>query len=447
MINHINKNFSTIILIIIALLFNNIFAQTGNNSYVFNGQSSYVGILDNETLTASANKTTFQYFDNPLFTNDSISVEAWVYLIGESPGVKMPIIYRSFDSGYETFSLYIKDQIAYFSIGNGIGVVSTTGQTPIPAFQWIHLAGTYDGQNLKLYYDGVLVQNLPVTLGTGYNGGNGGLFIGKSNEGAFRGLIDEARIWRIALGANDINGSGGNGNPSENFPQSLAPYLNGQWSFTEFSYFNGLKSLEDLSGYNNHLKVYDIDEIVNSKHPPFFVVNSTGDEPDLSPGDGNAVTGNGTTTFRAAIQEANALAGNQIIYFYIPGSGIHQIQPGSALPNVTEPVIIDATLQSGYSGSPLVEVAGASGGLTVTGGLTTINGLALNNTSGFGLTLSNNGGNTIEANHIAGISISSFGNNFNGNSIINSVGDGIVISGGVENNLIGVSSGNNISGA
>ena len=70
----------------------------------------------------------------------------------------------------------------------------------------------------------------------------------------FRGLIDEVRIWRFALGANNVNGSGGNGNPSENFPQSIAEYLNGRWSFTEFSNFNGIKSLEDRSDYNNHLE-------------------------------------------------------------------------------------------------------------------------------------------------------------------------------------------------
>ncbi len=69
----------------------------------------------------------------------------------------------------------------------------------------------------------------------------------------FSGLIDEIRIFDIALSDNNINNSGGNGNPAENFPQSLAQYLRGRWSFTEFSYFNGIKSLEDRSDYNNHL--------------------------------------------------------------------------------------------------------------------------------------------------------------------------------------------------
>jgi hypothetical protein len=395
MINYIKKNILAVLFVTILIAMNTTIAQSDNNSYVIFNESSYMGIMDSDTLTTDATKSGYQYFDNPLYTNDSISVEAWVYLIGENPGVKMPIIYRSFSSGYETFSLYIQDRVAYFEIGDGAGVVSTAGQPLIPAFGWVHLVGSYDGQNLKLYYNGDLFQNLPVTLGSGYNNGEGGLYIGKSDEGTFRGLMDEVRIWRFALPDNFINSSGGNGTPSENFPQSIAEYINGRWSFTEFSYYDGVEALEDLSNYNNHLRVYNIDEIVNSKQPPFFVVNSTGDAPDLLPGDGKADAGNGETTFRSAIQEANTFAGEQTIYFYIPGSGLQVIQPATAFPDITEPVFLNATFQSGYDGSPLIEINGANAGLTITGGASTVNALMINNTSGFGLTLSNVGGNTI----------------------------------------------------
>ena len=74
------------------------------------------------------------------------------------------------------------------------------------------------------------------------------------------------------------------------------------------------------------------------------MVNSTADDPDLLPGDGKADAGNGSVTFRSALQEANALAGKQIIYFYIPGTGVQIIQPGSALPDVTDPVFINQLL-------------------------------------------------------------------------------------------------------
>src|SRR2546422_6202505 len=51
-----------------------------------------------------------------------------------------------------------------------------------------------------------------------------------------------------------------------------------------------------------------------------LTVNSTGDGPDATPGDGICETamGNGVCTLRAAIQEANALMGAETISFNIP---------------------------------------------------------------------------------------------------------------------------------
>ena len=141
----------------------------------------------------------------------------------------MPIIYRAVQGG-TTFSIYVKDNKGYFSVGNSPEISTQE----FPAFTWIQITGTYDGTTLKIYNGGNIVQSIPYTLTPGYTGGQG-LFIGKSSEGAFKGLIDEVRIFNIALGDNNINGSGGNGNPAEPFPSSLSQYSVGQWSFTEIS--------------------------------------------------------------------------------------------------------------------------------------------------------------------------------------------------------------------
>jgi CSLREA domain-containing protein len=88
-----------------------------------------------------------------------------------------------------------------------------------------------------------------------------------------------------------------------------------------------------------------------------FDVNSTNDRSDKNPGDGECVTfrppllppsGN-ECTLRAAIQEANALRGADIINFNIPGTGPHTIAPGSYLPEITTRVTIDGYSQSGAS--------------------------------------------------------------------------------------------------
>ncbi len=149
-----------------------------NNSYVFNGTTGSASITDGNPIpSTNANQAGYQYFDNPAYSNDSISVEAWVYLLGDNPGVKMPIIYRGFDDGYKTFSLYIQDKVAYFKIGNGAGQVSTSGQAPIPAFTWVYIAVTYDGQTLKLYYNGSNVKTVSATLGAGHSSGQAGYML------------------------------------------------------------------------------------------------------------------------------------------------------------------------------------------------------------------------------------------------------------------------------
>src|SRR5262249_54714530 len=86
---------------------------------------------------------------------------------------------------------------------------------------------------------------------------------------------------------------------------------------------------------------------------------------------------------RQVITDANATLGGQTITFNIPGTGPFTITPLSALPVVTDPVIIDATTQPGFSGKPFVEINGSSAGvnvdgLTVNAGNSTVRGLAIN---------------------------------------------------------------------
>ncbi len=85
-----------------------------------------------------------------------------------------------------------------------------------------------------------------------------------------------------------------------------------------------------------------------------FTVNSTADGVDAHIGDGICETANaGECTLRAAIQEANSDENSgevpDEIDFNISGEGIQTIQPVSALPAFTDPVIIDGYTQPGAS--------------------------------------------------------------------------------------------------
>ena len=111
----------------------------------------------------------------------------------------------------------------------------------------------------------------------------------------------------------------------------------------------------------------------------------------------------GAGSLRQAILDANAQAGTQTINFNV-GSGLQTINLLSPLPLITDPLVIDGTTQPGYAGVPLIELngvnAGATGGLAITAGNSTVRGLIINRFNGNGILLQNNGGNVIQGNYI-----------------------------------------------
>jgi len=133
---------------------------------------------------------------------------------------------------------------------------------------------------------------------------------------------------------------------------------------------------------------------------PTFTVNSTLDTGDAIPGDNLCDDGAGNCTLRAAIDETNNLLGPDAIEFSIGGGGTTQkISPATPLPEITDPVSIDGTTQCPcFVG---IEVSGAScvgctDGLDISGGGSTIKGLAINGFPDAGIKLRGpGGGNTL----------------------------------------------------
>ncbi len=202
-----------------------------------------------------------------------------------------------------------------------------------------------------------------------------------------------------------------------------------------------------------------------------FTVNSANDADD-------ATCDATHCSLREAINAANANSGTDTIAFNIPGVGPHTIQPTSALPTITDPVVIDGYTQSGASpntnGPGLglntvlkIELDGTNAGspfingFRISAGNTTIRGLVINRFSKSGIRLESNGGNTIEGNFIGsdlngtgalgnliGVEIFAPNNTVGGTSagarnVLSGNTDGILIQGGaatdnlVQGNLIG----------
>jgi len=142
-----------------------------------------------------------------------------------------------------------------------------------------------------------------------------------------------------------------------------------------------------------------------------LVVNSPADLPDDNPGDGvcntgGKIGGKDECTLRAAIQEANALAGVQTILFDLAGTGAHSIPLQGPLPAIEGPAIVDGRSQPGFQGEPVVTVHGASPSdavIDLTGVGVTLEGLGVDFGFGAGVRLGGNGGHLVQGMAIGGI--------------------------------------------
>ncbi|MDJ0696270.1 right-handed parallel beta-helix repeat-containing protein [Mastigocoleus sp. MO_188.B34] len=144
----------------------------------------------------------------------------------------------------------------------------------------------------------------------------------------------------------------------------------------------------------------------------------------------------GAGSLRDAILGANQSSGLDNILFDIPGMESHTIQLASALPDITDQVIIDGTTQSEFGGMPSIELNGANAGtdvngLTITRGGrgSTIRGLAIHSFSGSGISLNGSDDNKIVGNYI--------GTDITGTMDLGNQGNGISLENGASDNLIG----------
>jgi uncharacterized repeat protein (TIGR01451 family) len=181
-----------------------------------------------------------------------------------------------------------------------------------------------------------------------------------------------------------------------------------------------------------------------------WIVNSIGDQSDAAAGgqcDVDLTTPGEQCTLRAAIGLANSerVAGVvDEIHFNI-GTGHQTISPSSPLPTIEDPVIIDGTTQSGFSGSPLIELNGSNAGngadgLRITAGGSTVRGLVIGSFRGQGIEILTNGNNRIEGNFV--------GTDVTGNLDRGNTQQGLLIANAANNTVGGTTAGarNVISG-
>lgn len=137
--------------------------------------------------------------DPALDTPGAVTVAAW---INQGPsGIFRSIVDRR-DAGADGYDLYITDQSkAFLRVDDGVLV----GNAVVADGTWHHVAGTYDGNELRLYVDGEL--DASVVVGAKAIDVAADLLIGRNFSGTdfgFAGTLDEVMVYGRALSAIEV---------------------------------------------------------------------------------------------------------------------------------------------------------------------------------------------------------------------------------------------------
>ena len=152
---------------------------------------------------------------------------------------------------------------------------------------------------------------------------------------------------------------------------------------------------------------------------------------DTTDDDGGATGRMQQGSLRQFILNANAISGVQVSNFSIGGGGAQTIAPTAAFASITDAVVLDATTQEGFAGTPLIELdgtgAGGATGFTLASNGSTVRGFVINR---FGNGIRISGDNNLVAGNWIGLDAT--GSVDRGNAT-----DGIILVAGAADNTIG----------
>jgi parallel beta-helix repeat protein len=193
------------------------------------------------------------------------------------------------------------------------------------------------------------------------------------------------------------------GGPSYSSSQSLAANFNLTPAQTNALIANGTNSGFDPDGNGEGPLKPLVDTVV---------VTIVGDELDSTSTTATIADMGGLNdiSFREALTLANLNPDFTVINFNIPGAGGHVISVTDFLPQLSTPIKIDGTSQSGYVGTPLIGLDGSAAGigvvaLSVNSVGSTISGLAIYGFNAHGIFINSIANNVLVSRNYLGLNL------------------------------------------
>ena len=183
----------------------------GNNTRMagsalkFSGSSDYVSIPPTCLSSVSS----------------QITLEAWVNLSGSGETARI-IDHITVATG-DGFLLDLYNGQPRIIVGSGVAQALSA----LPANAWYHIAGTYNGDSVRIYVNGVCADSAEVSASVPSNSHDVYIGIDQNYASHFTGVIDEVRIWNIARNASEIAAD------MNNFYTGIPTGLIGYWQFNE----------------------------------------------------------------------------------------------------------------------------------------------------------------------------------------------------------------------
>jgi len=181
-------------------------SSSNSNDGIVYGTPAYVDSLDKmgQALSFDGVGDYVEVASDSSIMPATLTIEAWIQ--PGKTGARQSIVSKWDGFGDASYSLELTAANKFlFYLHNGTTTQSITGTTIVTIGTWYHVAGTYDGSNASLYVNGSLEAG-PTTLVAPMINSNVPLRIGASARRdpypiccAFEGLVDEVRIWKVAL--------------------------------------------------------------------------------------------------------------------------------------------------------------------------------------------------------------------------------------------------------
>jgi hypothetical protein len=168
-------------------------AARGGGAYVFDGVQTYVEVP----------------FTPALAPSPAVTASAWIRLAAVPTAVQC-IVGNAVGVGRDnSWQVCVNNSVALLTCvsyaGNSISGCQPSGNNTLQVGTWHHVAISFDGDSMRAWLDGTRVVEQQATLGQD----DTPILIGADRDdgsviGYFNGLIDDVRIWNVALAEADI---------------------------------------------------------------------------------------------------------------------------------------------------------------------------------------------------------------------------------------------------